>query len=297
MGENSPVDLFYLLWHLPLFSSIHEPARYFGFPMVFCFSLVCGGLLNSSLFTRGKRPVKTLIVLIYLYALLNVFTTNSLYNNFTGKMKIPPPPDKWEENVFFNVRTVPGSSALIPHPEENKFWKRSYAPELALGMQYFLIRQNIGLINWFGNITLEENAREKYRVTLGYGNYWENINKDPSRENGVLHNTAYKGESYFLDGTQDNKVSDIKLEPDSLKIKIDQSLPDTLIINQNYGKNWHTDRGRLININGLMGIMLDNPFKGVVSLRYVPSSLFPGLAISIISFLFCLFILFRKRPR
>jgi hypothetical protein len=297
MGNNSPVDLFYLLWHLPLFSSIHEPARYFGLPMVFCFSIISGAVLNSSLFSNRNRLLKNTVYLICLYAVINMFTANSLYHTFTARMRIPPPKVQWKENSFFNVRTVPGSQTLIPRPDKNKLWERSYAPELGSGLQYFLLRQNIGLINWFGNITLEENAREKYRVTLGYGNYWKDLGRDTSPENGVLRNIAYRGECYFLDNTKENKIKDIKWGADRIHVNIDQSLPDMLIINQNYNKNWRTDRGNLINVNGLIGVLLENPGKCSIHLHYVPVSLFTGLSISIISLIFCILTFFFKRSR
>lgn len=79
-----------------------------------------------------------------------------------------------------------------------------------------------------------------------------------------------------------------------ITVDFDLTQPDDLIINQNYDKDWKVNIGNIYNVNGLIGIRIDQPAKGNLILRYVPVSFYLGLAISIISLLYCF--LFILRP-
>ena len=295
MADNFPIDIFNLLWHIPLFNSIHEPARYFGFPMVFTFSIISGAVLNSSLLFKKNRIVIAIVSIMALYSIVNMYASNSLYFDFTGRMQIRPPAANWKEHSLFNVRTIPFSKKLIPDAVRSKVWAPSYRQELVPGLQCFLVRRNIGLINWFGNIKLEEDATEKYRVTLGYGSYWKDLRMDRSLSNGVIENNAYKGESYFYNTPSINHIHNIDWQPNEIIIDIDQSTPDILIINQNFNKNWQVTSGKLINKNGLLAVFLDSPIKGTISFTYRPLSFLIGLTVSLLTFSFCLFRFFIKK--
>jgi hypothetical protein len=295
MASNSPVDLFYFLWHLPIYSSIHEPARYFSFPMIFSFAVITGAVLNTEYFGRIPAKWKKAVYLICFIGVLNMFRANALYYDFTAKMQMKAPERLWGREDFFSVTRFFGSEKALPEINPLYLWGEERTRELGVGLQYFLLRQNIGLINWFGNITLPEKAVEKYRVIIGYGNYWKDLRSAPFPLNGVFPNDSYRGEAYFNNSPGINRVKNIEWGVNRISVDIDQTTGDVLIINQNHDPEWRTDKGRLIEKNGLLAVLLDIPSDDRVTLTYLPVTLLIGGGVSLVAFLACCFILIRKK--
>ncbi len=284
MARNSPADLFYPLWHLPLFHSMREVARYFSFPVIFMAALVMGASLSSEVFKNLNNKARIAIYVIAAIAVVNMFAANTQYFKFAGRYqeKIPP---LTGEGDFFNV-----SGVLLKNIEQAPFYNKSrawtgkYAEELGPGLQYYLLRQNIGLINWFGNLPLAENAAPKYGVTIGYGDYWKDFRSDLTRDNGIAANRGYKGESYF-EKYSGNKVKNIEWKSNRITVDVDQDQPDNLIINQNYDKEWGSTNGRVYDAGGLIGLELSSPGIEKVELTYRPGSLYAGAAVSLTTLL------------
>jgi len=295
MANNSPLDLFFMLWHLPLFGSMHEVAVNFSFPIVFMIPVVVGEFLSSDLIKK-RRLVKGFVYLIALLGIVNMFFVNREYHAFTRSYQESVPKMN-SENTFFNIKTVPFDSirnAITYNPD--KVWLGRYKDELPEGLQYYLLRQNIGLINWYGNIRLEENALANYKVSQGYGDYWRDFRAGPIESNGVFINKNYKGESYFVSHS-DNKVSGIQWNANEIILEVDQAAPDTLVVNQNYHPYWKTVSGEIYDRNGLLAIRLPKPVKGEVRLIYRPLSFYIGVIISILSFVLCIWFFFiNRRP-
>jgi hypothetical protein len=90
-------------------------------------------------------------------------------------------------------------------------------------------------------------------------------------------------------------VKNIEWGVNRISVDIDQTTGDVLIINQNHDPEWRTDKGRLIEKNGLLAVLLDIPSDDRVTLTYLPVTLLIGGGVSLVAFLACCFILIRKK--
>ncbi|MDP8298422.1 MAG: hypothetical protein P9L88_00745 [Candidatus Tantalella remota] len=284
MANNSPADLFYPLWHLPLFHSMREVARYFSFPAVFMAALIMGASLSSEMFRRLNKKLRIAIYIIAAIAAVNMFAANTQYFRFAGRYQ-EEIPALTGEGDFFNVSGVLlNNIEQAPFYRKNRAWTGKYAVELGPGLQYYLLRQNVGLINWFGNIPLDENAAPKYGVTIGYGDYWKDLRSDITRSNGIAANRGYKGEGYF-EKDSSNKVKSMEWSSNRIIVDVEQAQPDNLIINQNYDKEWGSPNGRVYDAGGLLGLELSGAGTEKVELIYRPGALYAGAAVSLITLL------------
>ncbi len=295
MARNFPVDVFYILWHLPLFHSVGETARYFSFPIVFMIPVVIGIFFSGKYFTKLNKKYKILVYIIMFVAAGNMFFTNKTYYEHTDNYQVKEPQIKTESDFFNVFMSEPESFGNIPFYVKQKKWQGKYIEELPLGIQYYLLRQNIGMLNWYGNLNLPVNAVCKYFIVKGFGNYWKDFHSDISAENGIIKNNSYKGESYFEINPK-NKVNKITWQANKIIVNVNQFHPDILVINQNYDKDWICDKGNVINKNGLLSVKLDNPRNKCfdVVFKYHPKSLYLGTIISIITMILCVYFFFIK---
>lgn len=147
-------------------------------------------------------------------------------------------------------------------------------------LQYFLLKENLGVINWKGSIQLQENAIPKYFMLPNYfflghdGTY------------SSFLNPYYKGEAFFSKDI--NRASITHFSPLRLVIDVELNEPDTLIINQNYDKSWHTSQGPLTSQKGLLGIPLQKLGNYSVEFNYIPLDFYIGLFISLATLIFIL---------
>jgi len=296
MADSCPLDLFYPLWHLPLFHSMREVARYFSFPAVFTLSAAAAAFLSSEVFGNMKSWAKAAVVVIALCGAADMFIANTQYYRFTRSYQERVPPAELEEGFFSVAAASVKDPGKLPSYQKAKEWKGKYRVELQGGVQYYLLRQNIGMINWFGNIPLREKAFPRYAVLMGYGGYWRDLRGDPTPGNGVLINRNYRGEAFFA-GNRGNKVNGIEWGDNRISVDVDQAHPDTLVINQNYDSEWSSDKGDVREARGLLGVDLDEPVRGRVELTYRPRALYAGAALSLAALLASLFIFFFKKKK
>ncbi len=71
--------------------------------------------------------------------------------------------------------------------------------------------------------------------------------------------------------------------PNSITIQVNIQTPNTLVINQNYHRDWHTNQGELFNQGGLLALRLRKTGSYTIRLRYISRSFYTGLAISALS--------------
>ncbi|MFH1665094.1 MAG: hypothetical protein ABIA77_02995 [Candidatus Omnitrophota bacterium] len=296
MANNSPVDIFYPLWHLPLFNSIREVARYFSFPVVFMASTIAGAAFSSRLFTAMTRQMRFFVCAAALVGAINMFAANSEYFRFAGAYQDDIPRLRLTED-FFTVKSMDLPVRRFPGLQDRqKNWTPRQREEMSAGLQYYVLRQNIGLLNWFGNIELPENASPAYRVLRGYGDYWKDFRRDISNNNGIFRNNNYKGETYFKTH-KENRVNKIKWAANRITVDIEAYLPDILVVNQNYDRDWHSKTGEVINMDGLLGIHVNSPCKGEITFRYRPLTFYCGLAVSLVGLMICLLFFFKRTTR
>jgi len=137
--------------------------------------------------------------------------------------------------------------------------------EPSFAITYFNLLRNIGTIDWYTGVPLEENAVPKYFVDT---------------DNNYLPNPEYRGEAFL--SKAGNSVSST-FRPNSISVEVNLKKPDILIINQNYHSDWYTDHGELFNENGLIALRLDHIGVYQIYLRYYSRSFYLGLVITILS--------------
>ncbi|MBL7197050.1 MAG: hypothetical protein ISS47_03010 [Candidatus Omnitrophica bacterium] len=270
-GKNSPIDLFKVLWHLPLFRSMHYPNKYFALYCPFIISLCVGSLFSIvRRFQRHELLTRLLGTIIIVVSINHLFWSNRVYNQniFTEEK----PRYAYEDN-FFNVKSI------TTDPSIKSEYKYHQDGEKNALLQYLCVLKNIGLLNWYGNISLGAHGTPKYFVDLKTGSW--TLNHD------------YVGEVYFL-GKNDNQANIAYFSPNKIKLSITVNVPDRLIINQNYNRYWKTDKGIIGNHKGLLSIDFRKKGTCVAILTYVPTIFYVGLITSIISLIAVLCIWHKK---
>ncbi|HIB90595.1 TPA: hypothetical protein EYN09_16360 [Candidatus Poribacteria bacterium] len=248
LANNISIDLFEILWHLPIFNAVRQPIKYFSFQIVFTIAIASGQcfVLLKRLHPQWLEHLISVILIMlgigFLYPRITKIQSETY--NFVHPQLTQP------KTGFFNV----------------KGWdlKRN-RKEPSLAITYFNLLRNIGTIDWYTGIPLEENAVPKYFVDI---------------DNNYLPNPEYRGEAFLL--KSGNNVRS-KFRPNLISVEVNLQKPDILIINQNYHPDWHTDHGELFNKNGLIALRLDQTDAYQIHLRYYSRSFYLGLAITVVS--------------
>lgn len=252
-------DIFQYLWQLPLFHSIEAPTRYFVSLVLFLIALYAG-----KVFSIADRIKNRFIV--FVFAGVIVFTVVDLLriNTVREDTFSVPVPFAGAQPAFFPVRNSAPGGAASPLIPKKMFLTRSW--EWTRPTQYELMLQNIGKINWYGNIHLGEYAVPKYFIQ-------EDLSLRP--------NPGYRGEAYFLNDPK-NTARLHYFSPNKIVVNVRIEEPDILIINQNYDKYWASDKGKPSDANGLLGLPLKEG-EYLVTFAYIPVSFYVGLVLSIIT--------------
>ncbi len=271
-SAHRQLDLFKLLWQLPIFHSIESPSRYFIPLVIFIVALIAGRL---PLFGTKKKFITPILILLVAISTIDLFYTNgSKEESFPLAV-----PQYTKQQSFFSVKNsnpANNVSSLVPR---RIFMTRAW--EWAWPTQYELILTNIGKINAYTNIHLGEYAKPKYYIDW---NTEESF--DPKNYTWRL-NPDYKGEIYFLNNPN-NKAEFQYFSPNKLIAKVTVSEPDTLVINQNYDKYWKSSPSKPIAHNNLLALKLDKTGEYLINFNYVPVSFYVGLGVSIFTLLMIL---------
>jgi hypothetical protein len=126
-------------------------------------------------------------------------------------------------------------------------------------MQYPIFLANLGLVDCFERTKPKLKAIPKFdtKTVAAYSNYI--------------------GEAYIL---KNNKSQEITyFSPNKIRVKTSDS--GVLVINQNYIKGWKVDNGNIKNVEGLIGIDVEEGEE--LNFYYLPNSFILGLIISSIS--------------
>lgn len=276
-GAHTRLDLFKLLWPLPLFHSIESPTRYFVATLIFIIALVAGSIFSLSDKVKLKF-LKPFFIFIIILTTVDLFFTNS-----TSEESFPYPVPKYERRLsFFQVKNLSPKGHVSTFIPKRMFLTRSW--EWTMPTQYELMLQNIGKINWHGNIHLGEYAAPKYYLD------WNGSDSlEPDNYSWHL-NSKYKGEVYFLNHHL-NKAEFQYFSPNKIIVKVNLVKPDLLVINQNYDKYWNSNFTKPLSYNGLLAVNLNQKGAYIVKFVYVPISFYLGLILSIITFVFFVFYL------
>lgn len=281
-GPNSSIDLFKILWRLhPFGYSMWRLDKYFGFFSLFFISLIGGRFF--SIFEGKKRSLLMSGLLIIIISIANMYWQNRLI--FQDIIYEKTPVFKKYDSFFQSEvkkveieRDLPGYSGFKDIRSYQPFW--------------VLLNQNVGSSNLIlhGTINIGEYAVPKYILETGglkgecvYVKGYDNLSKYDTVDliSSAIGNPLYRGEVFTLN--PENKAELIYFSPNEIKIGVKITNTDKIIINQNYHKSWKTNKGRLINYQGLLGIEFNNIGSYIVELKYRPLDFFVGLCISILT--------------
>jgi hypothetical protein len=254
LAHHAPVDLLELLWQLPVFEAIYRPEKYFSFQVAFTLAIVSGRSFSLLGRLRSRSAARLIAIVLIVLSVGFLFPRAQSLHRRTYTREVPPA-DSWPEDGFFQVA---GSDL----PRQRWYPRRSLA--------YFNLRQDIGTIDWYTAIPIAENAVPKYFV-------------DGQAES--TRNPAYRGEAFFDDPAGGSLTAQPTFRPNSIAVSVDVRAAAFLVINQNFHGDWHTDRGRVLNLDGLLAVRLPETGQYVVHLRYHPRSFYAGLAVTISSLL------------
>jgi len=258
LASNAPFDLFKLLWNLPIFNAVRQPAKYFSFQIAFTFAIASGQFfwLLTKLRPRWLEHLVALMLIIagvwFLYP-KNITLQRNTYDFDIPAEFLAPTKEK-----FFNIQGLD-----LPRNRTEPF----------NSVAYLNLVRNIGTIDWYTGIPLAENAVPKYFIDAN---------------NNYIPNPEYRGEVFFLSPEEQElpkSTAQAAFRPNSVAVEVSLQKPGTIVINQNYHRDWHTNRGELFNKDGLLALRLQDTGDYTIRLRYLSRSFYAGLAISFVSLL------------
>ena len=258
LAHNAPVDLLKPLWKLPIFNALYRPYKYFSFQIAFTFAVASGQFfwLLKKFRPRWLEHLCAIILIVAGVWCLYPKTTKVQRDTYTfetpAEFLIP-------QEDFFNV--------------QGQNLARGRAQPFRAATYLNLLR-NVGTVDWYTGIPIDENAIPKYFVDAN---------------NNEIPNPEYQGEVFFLeveDATEQPSppsTAQVTFRPNSMTVQVNVQTPGILVINQNYHRDWHTNRGELFNKDGLIALRLQETGSYTICLRYISRSFYAGLATSILS--------------
>ena len=251
LAHNAGFDLLKLLWHLPIFSALYRPYKYFSFQIAFTFAVVAGHCFVLLKQLRPRWLEHLIAVVLVGFSLGFLYPAMTKIQRETYRMEMPEL-SLTAETEFFNV--------------QGQGLERSRKEPIS-ALAYFNLLRNVGTVDWYTGIPIEENAIPKYFV---------------DKTGKEIPNPAYRGEAFLLEG---EGAVDAVFQPNSIALQVTVRAPAILIVNQNYHRAWRTSRGELFNRDGLLALRLSDVGDFTISLRYVPVSFYAGLVVSLITLL------------
>jgi hypothetical protein len=251
LAHNAPYDLLKLAWHLPIFDTIYRPNKYFTFQIVFSLALVGGrsfDLLRRLRFRWAEAAIASVVIgssVSFLYSI----STAAMQKSYSQPLESAG----WPSSAgFFSVQGESLARARV-------------APPRALA--YYNLQQNVGTVDWYTGIPLGEHAVPKYLV---------------SEDNHESLNPAYRGEAFVLGSSSaDREPVAVTIEPNHIRVQgVIAHAPRTIVINQNFDRDWRASAGTLFEREGLLAVALPQPGPYQVDLRYRPRAFYAGLAVS-----------------
>jgi hypothetical protein len=251
LGPNAPIDIFYLLTRIPVFSSIDAPSKYFVFFLGFTVILM-GAVALDALPEWAYPKLTTSAMALVAAGLLFLPGWHRLGQVF-DKADFPQ-----EARAFVQVDTPYFVEHVWEGPEDQK-------PDL-----YRYYRKGLGIVRWEDNFQLPSKVKAHWLV----------------QANGTLaENPHYQGEAWLPAGQGRATLS--KITANSIVVDIQASSDSTLTINQNYDPNWRCSSGEVEGDDGLLAVPVKSGVSQV-SCHYQSPVFRVGFGLSIVSLILLL---------
>jgi hypothetical protein len=253
LAHNAPVDLLRVLWNLPVFDTISRPHKYFTFAIPFALAVMAGKGL-SVLDGFGSRRLRTFSALTITALSVALLAPKAWTIHSRTYTAAPPEVQSNPDGAFFQI-----SALGLPRARRGP----------ADSLPYFNVRRNVGTIDWYTGIPAATPVVPKYFV---------------HRTGVYIPNANYQGEASFAHRNGTNTIGrPPAFETNAISVDVNVLRPDILIVNQNFHRDWRTDRGTPFSYGGLLAIGLREPGSYTVRLQYVPRGFLAGLAVTSIA--------------
>jgi hypothetical protein len=254
-GPNGVGDAYrWLVWSLPGFSVVSDPYKYFNFFLLIPVALAFGLAVEVGIRRWGNVAAVGLGALLLLPALQNGALWGTL---FSESAEAQP-----EVSEFHQLALEPPADlSEYEHPE---MYRESFRPDAV--REFFTLQSGVGVINWYADIYLPENAVPRFRIN------------DLGR---VTENSDWRGE-VWTDGLC--SLSEPRFTSNTVSVDVRVRAPCTVVVNQNHDPGFVTNLGEIVNVEGLLGVTLSLDDLGAGSerlvLRYRPRWLLRALGVS-----------------
>jgi hypothetical protein len=259
-GPFALIDIWRLLFALPMFGSMHQPYQLTNYFILF--GIVVLAAYAFALLERfsGRAVMAALSFLPLLFLIQPWIDNRPVYEKtFTNKA-----PRLEKEADFYQVKGRNQGRG---------------APRTLHSHQYFNALRNVGTIDWDGDVLLPENAVPKMTV---------------DHEDNIFQNTGYKGEAFLVKGH--GTLIPMPVTPNRIEVMVNAAAPDRLVINQNYAEGWRASSGFPVEARGgLLTVPIIKVGISNVVLTYRPKHFILTLWISIVFWLGSAFYLFSTR--
>ena len=193
LGPAAPVDLFKLLWRLPLYHSMRHPAKAYDAFLVIGLAVLAGIAVDAAARRLGRRPAAALGVAAVLAAGWSV--PGLLHRAFDAAAPVAAP------EPFHQLQGV----------DMGRYEGRPVEAEA-----YFTLHRGVGLIDWKQNILWETHARPRYRV---------------APDGRLREAEGYPGEAWLLRG--EGEVLSVVPSASGIAVSLRTAGDATLAVNQN----------------------------------------------------------------
>ena len=286
LGWTLPLDAHrWLTTGLPTLASVGQPIKYYNFFVLLPLVLLAGAGLHRLAAALGKSrwAAASTVLWVAAFALLAwPFVQNRAALGELFRLPVEAAP----RQPFHQLLQVGQPAWLrLAGPELRRRIQRGQQGQVMLresgrplqATEYFNVSRGVGTIDWYGTLLLPEVAVPRRYLLL---------------DGRAVDNPRYRGEAWTLSGK--GRVIAVKIRPNTIDLEVELSRPDVVVINQSYLDGFIADRGTVRPVAlaeqgdsgrpGLLGIALDSAGRHRVQLRYRPTLILGGLAVSGLSF-------------
>ncbi|MFH1126157.1 MAG: hypothetical protein V1703_03450, partial [Candidatus Altiarchaeota archaeon] len=166
--------------------------------------------------------------------------------------------------IILNTPLIEGAFSYKPDTSYPDMPAEFHQGEYNGGIMYHLTRQNVGVTDYSTAACLKNRATP-------------------------VQDVSYRGEAYILKG---GYARLLKFSPNEVKVFVNTSIKNTLVLNQNYYEGWYADETPAKETNGLVSVDVNSTTETVV-FHYYPPGLTVGLILTILGILISIAIYFK----
>lgn len=269
-GWNLPIDMqFVLTGGIPLLGDLAQPVKYWNFFVLLGLVLLAGVGADGLVARVAGRNAKRLAwALIGLSLLVPATQNRSAFRQLFAE----PRPAGPAEGAYRQILLVDEEATLSRSREEVRAIASSAAVQEhrrpALAIEFLNVPRGVGTINWYGSFAAPEVAIPAEFAALS---------------GARIANPEYRGEAW-IEGTG-GSIRALAIRPNTIDLSVSVDGPGRVVINQSHLRGFRTDGGRLVAVDGLLGVELDAAGEHDIRLVYRPILILAGLAVSALSML------------